>query len=71
MLYRLYKPILWRSLKVANAVVRANATTLMLSVFPLYNPEVSKQEINNEMQRQFDLMKVTLLHVHVIHALHI
>ena len=32
---RLYGPILWRSLKAANAKVRANATYVLAEVFPL------------------------------------
>lgn len=60
MLYRLYKPFLWRSLKVANHIVRANAITLMLESFPLYIPKSSKEDIDQEIQRQFDIMKVWL-----------
>ena len=58
MLYRLYKPFLWRSLGVANSIVRANAVAIMLDVFPLYDPESSKEDMDNEIQRQFDLIKV-------------
>lgn len=58
MLYNLYRPFLWRSLKVANPNVRANATTLMLDVFPLYDPDFTRECVNDEMQKQFDLMKV-------------
>ena len=58
MLHRLYRPFLWRSLKVANPHVRANAASLMLDVFPLYNPECSKEEVDEIMQQQFDIMRV-------------
>lgn len=35
LLLQLYSPILWRSLRCANAVVRAQACTLFFDVFPL------------------------------------
>ena len=35
LLLRLYEPILWRSLKAANPIVRRNAASLFVSVFPL------------------------------------
>ena len=38
MLLRLYEPILWRSLKVANPHVRRNAATLFVEAFPLQDP---------------------------------
>lgn len=61
MLYRLYKPFLWRSLGVANPTVRANAVAIMLDVFPLYDPESSKEDMDKEIQRQFDLIKVYIV----------
>ncbi|KAL3916057.1 MAG: hypothetical protein SGILL_005350, partial [Bacillariaceae sp.] len=38
MLYRLYSPIIWRSLVTANPQVRCYAVTVMEKVFPLHNP---------------------------------
>ena len=58
MLYRLYNPFLWRSLKVANVYVRANAATLFLDAFPLQDPDWSREEIDAVMQKQFDAMMV-------------
>ena len=58
MIHRLYRPFLWRSLKVANSHVRANAASLMLDAFPLYNPEYNKEEVDEAMQQQFDVMRV-------------
>ena len=58
MLNRLYKPFLWRSLRVANDYVRANAVTLMMDAFPLVDPNASKEDVDSEIQRQVDLMKV-------------
>ena len=58
MLHRLYNPFLWRSLKVANIYVRANAATLFLDAFPLQDPDWSREEIDDVMQKQFDAMTV-------------
>ncbi|XP_019854077.1 PREDICTED: condensin-2 complex subunit G2-like isoform X1 [Amphimedon queenslandica] len=65
-LYRLYKPLLWRSLRVASPDVRANALTLMLDGFPLYDPNYTKPEIDEEIQRQFNLMKELLMDQSVV-----
>ncbi|XP_064397126.1 condensin-2 complex subunit G2-like isoform X2 [Halichondria panicea] len=56
MLHRLYSPFLWRSLKVANPEVRANACTLLLDAFPLQDPDSTREEIDGVMQKQFDGM---------------
>jgi hypothetical protein len=60
MLSRLYNPFLWRSLKVANVYVRANAATLFLDAFPLQDPDSSREEIDAAMQKQFDAMTVRI-----------
>ncbi|EDV27825.1 uncharacterized protein TRIADDRAFT_63696 [Trichoplax adhaerens] len=54
MLLTLYQPIIWRSLKVANAIVRANAAALLFSAFPLHDPDGANEDIDILMQRQFD-----------------
>ena len=61
MLTRLYKPFLWRALMVANGHVRANAVTLMLDAFPLVEPGLCRQDVDLQLQRQFDLIRVGLL----------
>ena len=38
LLYRLYSPILWRSLAAANPLVRKNAISVLEKVFPLHDP---------------------------------
>jgi condensin-2 complex subunit G2 len=43
-LTRLYQPILWRALKVANPVVRANAAALLSDAFPLQSDELARAE---------------------------
>ena len=61
MLHRLYSPFLWRSLKVANPEVRANACTLLLDAFPLQDPDSTREEIDGVMQKQFDAMIVSFI----------
>eukprot|EP00980_Cylindrotheca_fusiformis_P016523 scaffold4949_cov134-Cylindrotheca_fusiformis.AAC.2 len=41
-LYRLYNPILWRSLSSANPLVRKNSVAVLEKVFPLHNPAFSQ-----------------------------
>ena len=52
MLYRLWGPLLWRSLKVANARVRRNATRVFGSVFPLTDPDSKARDVEAEIARQ-------------------
>ncbi|NXO24517.1 CNDG2 protein, partial [Cisticola juncidis] len=54
MLYRLYQPILWRALKARNSEVRANAAFLFVDVFPLRDPSFTSEEMDNEIQKQFE-----------------
>ncbi len=60
MLLRLYEPILWRSLHVANAQVRRNAAALLVEAFPLQNPEASQREIDELLQAQFEKLQARL-----------
>ncbi|XP_045877162.1 condensin-2 complex subunit G2 isoform X3 [Meles meles] len=54
MLYRLYKPILWRGLKARNSEVRANAALLFIEAFPVRDPNFSAVEMDSEIQKQFE-----------------
>ncbi|NWV00977.1 CNDG2 protein, partial [Upupa epops] len=54
MLYRLYQPILWRSLKARNSEVRSNAAFLFVDAFPLRDPSFNNEEMDNEIQKQFE-----------------
>ncbi|NWH59852.1 CNDG2 protein, partial [Geococcyx californianus] len=54
MLYRLYQPILWRSLKARNSEVRANAAFLFVDAFPVRDPSFNTEEMDNEIQKQFE-----------------
>ncbi|NWV36755.1 CNDG2 protein, partial [Grantiella picta] len=54
MLYRLYQPILWRSLKARNSEVRANAAFLFVDAFPIRDPSFNAEEMDSEIQKQFE-----------------
>ncbi|XP_022782675.1 condensin-2 complex subunit G2-like [Stylophora pistillata] len=56
-LLRLYQPIIWRAFKVANPMVRANAAALLTDTFPLQNPDAGNEEIDELLQKQFDILK--------------
>jgi hypothetical protein len=51
-----YGPILWRSLRCANALVRVQATILFFDTFPLHDPDSSAQDGDILLQKQFDLL---------------
>lgn len=42
LLYRLYNPILWRSLAATNPLVRKNAVVVLEKVFPLHDPSANQ-----------------------------
>ncbi|XP_066241784.1 condensin-2 complex subunit G2 isoform X1 [Saccopteryx leptura] len=54
MLYKLYKPILWRGLKARNSEVRSNAALLFIEAFPIRDPNFNAIEMDSEIQKQFD-----------------
>lgn len=63
LLLRMYGPILWRSLRCANPLVRVQASTLFFDVFPIQegNPTSTLAADNDILlQRQFDLIKTLL-----------
>lgn len=60
LLCRVYGPVLWRSLKVANAVVRENATRLLQYIFPLMPNDVGLAEQEQELQQELCYMRATL-----------
>ena len=60
LLLRMYGPILFRSLRCANAVVRAQATMVFFDAFPLQDTEASSVESDVVLQRQFDLLSSLL-----------
>ncbi|NXC42689.1 CNDG2 protein, partial [Penelope pileata] len=54
MLYRLYQPILWRALKARNSEVRSNAAFLFIDAFPIRDPRFNTEEMDIEIQKQFE-----------------
>lgn len=56
MLFRLYRPILWRALKAANGEVRANATLLFTEAFPLKDPSMDVATTDETLQKQLDTL---------------
>nr|XP_033787484.1 condensin-2 complex subunit G2 isoform X1 [Geotrypetes seraphini]XP_033787486.1 condensin-2 complex subunit G2 isoform X1 [Geotrypetes seraphini]XP_033787487.1 condensin-2 complex subunit G2 isoform X1 [Geotrypetes seraphini] len=54
MLCRLYQPIIWRGLKARNSQVRSNAALLFVEAFPIRDPHLNNEEMDNEIQKQFD-----------------
>ena len=56
MLCKLWRPILWRNMKVANPKVRVNSTELFFGAFPVEDPD-EEVEVRDAMQaRQFQIM---------------
>merc|ERR1719240_1796964 len=60
LLCRVYGPILWRSLKVANCLVRENAARLLQYVFPLIQNDLSVAEQDHELIRELRFLRGTL-----------
>ncbi|XP_060771598.1 condensin-2 complex subunit G2 [Neoarius graeffei] len=56
MLHRLYLPILWKALKAGNAEVRANATLLFTEAFPLHDPSMGSDRVDELVQKQLDTL---------------
>lgn len=56
MLHRLYMPILWKALKAVNAEVRANATLLFTEAFPVHDPSMSSDRVDELVQKQLDTL---------------
>ena len=61
MLSKLYEPILWRHLKVANSHVRENAAQLFFDAFPVEDPNVQVEERSmqqgEQVQKMCELLK--------------
>ncbi|PKK32061.1 non-SMC condensin II complex, subunit G2 [Columba livia] len=66
MLYRLYQPILWRALKARNSEVRSNAAFLFVDAFPVRDPSFSAEEMENEIQKQFEILFILLEDPHPV-----
>lgn len=55
-----YKPILFRSLTVANPLVRRNSAMILVDAFPIHDPAMPIVELEAVLQRQCDLMVMLL-----------
>ncbi|KAI5083225.1 hypothetical protein GOP47_0002968 [Adiantum capillus-veneris] len=60
LLFTLQEPILFRSLQVANSNVRRNALLLLIDMFPLENPNASKEENDLLLEKQLFFMEKLL-----------
>lgn len=56
MLYRLYDPIIWRSLNVYNHIIRGNSLTLFVNIFPVQLPNATQVEKDEFIQKQFNTL---------------
>ncbi|XP_022132871.1 uncharacterized protein LOC111005612 isoform X2 [Momordica charantia] len=61
LLFRITEPLIFRSLQVANSNVRQNALHLLLDVFPLENPDATKERKDTLLDRQFFLIEKLLM----------
>ncbi|KAF7828622.1 condensin-2 complex subunit G2 [Senna tora] len=57
LLFRLAEPVIFRSLQVANSNVRQNALHLLLDMFPLEDPDATKEEKDTLLGKQFFLLE--------------
>jgi len=62
LLFRLYSPILWRSLSATNPVVRKNAVTILEKVFPLQDPlnRLQTNSMKDSVLKATEAMQVAL-----------
>jgi condensin-2 complex subunit G2 len=60
LLYRMYGPILWRSLRAASPRVRVNAATVLSATFPLKPSSASPKEIERAIQKGISALEALL-----------
>uniref|UniRef100_A0A0D9VWE3 Condensin complex subunit 1 C-terminal domain-containing protein n=1 Tax=Leersia perrieri TaxID=77586 RepID=A0A0D9VWE3_9ORYZ len=61
LIFRLAEPVLFRSLQVANSNVRHNGLHLLLDLFPLEDPEVTKDVNDPLLEKQYFLLDKLLM----------
>ncbi|KAF7130526.1 hypothetical protein RHSIM_Rhsim10G0100700 [Rhododendron simsii] len=61
LLFRLAEPVIFRSLQVANSNVRQNALHLLLDLFPLEDPDSTKEVKDTLLYKQFFLLERLLM----------
>ncbi|KAL7068926.1 HEAT repeat family protein [Cryptosporidium serpentis] len=64
LLVRLYDPILWRYLSVANWKVRLNSTALFAILFPLIDSSITSSGYQSDLNRQYCLLQQLLFDQH-------
>ncbi|KAL8158688.1 hypothetical protein V2J09_000225 [Rumex salicifolius] len=57
LLFRQAEPVIFRSLQVANSNVRQNALHLLLDLFPLEDPDATKEVKDTFLEKQFFLLE--------------
>ncbi|CAH2034028.1 unnamed protein product [Thlaspi arvense] len=57
LLFGLAEPMIFRSLQVANSNVRLNALYLLLDLFPMEDPDATKEEKDTLLDKQFYLLE--------------
>ncbi|KAH6803385.1 hypothetical protein C2S51_031632 [Perilla frutescens var. frutescens] len=60
LIFCLAEPVIFRSLQVANSNVRQNALHLVLDLFPLENPDATKEAKDTLLEKQFFLLEKLL-----------
>mgnify|MGYP000904839878 CR=1 FL=1 len=60
MLARVYEPVLWRALKVANPAVRRQAGLLFAEVFPVQDPDASNAEFEKSLNQQVNALELLM-----------
>lgn len=61
LIFRLAEPVIFRSLQVANSNVRQNSLHLFLDLFPLEDPDVTKEVKDTLLDKQFFLLDKLLV----------
>ncbi|KAF6139043.1 hypothetical protein GIB67_010769 [Kingdonia uniflora] len=61
LIFDLIEPVIFRSLQVANSNVRQNALHLLLDVFPIEDPDATKEVKDSLLEKQFFLLDKLLL----------
>ncbi|XP_024025465.1 uncharacterized protein LOC21392733 isoform X2 [Morus notabilis] len=61
LLFRISEPLIFRSLQVANSNVRQNALHLLLDLFPLEDPDSTKEVKDTLLGKQFYLLEKLLV----------
>ncbi|KAJ8765530.1 hypothetical protein K2173_014652 [Erythroxylum novogranatense] len=61
LLFRLAEPVIFRSLQVANSNVRLNALHLLLDLFPLEDPDATKEDKDIVLEKEFFLLEKLLM----------